>query len=98
IAVDVSLCETLSGSQTPAHGARADVHNLTNEPNRKRIPVKLSVARFDRSDDHQNRVQNPERDQEWNPNQNNTEHARAGVLDQHRDLKVERFLSVGIDL
>jgi hypothetical protein len=49
-------------------------------------------------DDHQDQIQNVENAEDDKSDQHQTEHARDQVIDQHRDLKIERLLSVLVDL
>src|SRR5206468_3414191 len=89
----------LKGSATgPLDFARDDGAELIDQPNCKRIAIELSLAGLHRCNDDQHRVQHPKPDQDRNADENDTEDRRDGVIDQHRDLEIERFLSVGFDL
>ena len=77
--------------------ARDDSIDLVEESDRKGIPIQFSFTRFHRSDDHEHDVQNPERDQNRDADQNKAEHECDRVINQHRDLEIERFLSVRVD-
>ena len=59
--------------------------------------IKLSFAGLNRCDDHQHSVQHPERYQDWNPDQEDAENRGNRVLNQHRDLEIQRFFSVRVD-
>ena len=60
--------------------------------------IKSSFARLHRCDDHEHGVKHPERYQNWNPDQENAEDRGDRVINQHRDLEIQRFLAVRIDL
>src|SRR4029077_17600224 len=74
------------------------VRDLLNQPNRNRIAIELPFACLDRGDDHQDQIQNVENAEDDKSDQHQAEHARDQVIDQHRDLKIERLLSVLVDL
>ena len=92
--------EALAESNSPGSldFARDDGAELFNQSDRERILIKLSFAGFNRRDDHQHGVQHPERYQDWNPDQEDAENRGDRVVNQHRDLEIQRFLSVRIDL
>ena len=71
---------------------------LLNQPDCKRILIKLSFAGLNRCDDDQHGVQHPERYQDWNPDQEDAENRGNCVVNQHRDLEIQRFLAVCIYL
>jgi hypothetical protein len=78
--------------------ARDDATASLNESDRERILIKLSLAGLNRRDDHQHGVQHPEGYQDWNPDQENAEDRGDRVINQHRDLEIQRFLSMRVDL
>ena len=71
---------------------------LLDQSDRERVLIKLPFAGFNRCDDDQHGVQNPERYQDWNPDQKDAKNRGDRVVNQHRDLEVQRFLSVRVDL
>ena len=78
--------------------ARDDGAELFDQPDRERIPIELSFAGLNRCDDDQHGVRHPERYQDWNSDQEDAENRGDRVVNQHRDLEIERFLSVRVDL
>ena len=74
------------------------VRRLFYEPNGERILIELSFAGFYRRDDDEHRVQYPERNQDRNPDKENAENRGNCVINQHRYLEIQRFLSVRIDV
>jgi hypothetical protein len=74
------------------------IRHSADESNRKWIAIKLSLARFYRCDYDEHGVQHPEANQNGNANQDDTENRRNRVIDQHRNLKIQRFFSIRIDL
>ncbi len=81
---------------SPFSPSRADL--LLNEPDRHRIAVEFSVARLDGGDDDEDGVQDPEDGQENEADQDQAKDRGDEVVDEHRDLEVERFFAVRIDL
>src|SRR6476660_9565375 len=75
-----------------------DGAELFDQSDRERILIKLSFAGLNRCDDDQHGVRHPERYQDWNPDQEDAENRGDSVVDQHRDLEIQRFLSVRVDL
>ena len=71
---------------------------LLDEPDRHGVAIKLSVARLDGGDDDEDRVQHPQDRQKGEPDQDQTKDHRDAVVDEHRDLEVDRFFAVRIDL
>ena len=71
---------------------------LLNEPDRHRVAIEFSIARLDRSDDDEDGVQDPKDRQENEADQDQAKDRGDQVVDQHRDLEVERFFAVRIDL
>jgi len=69
-----------------------------NEPDRHRVAVEFPVARLDGGDDDQDGVQDPEDGEENEADQDQAKDRGDDVVDEHRDLEVERFLAVRIDL
>ena len=78
--------------------ARDDATASLDESDRERILIKLSFAGLNRCNDDQHGVQHPEGYQDWNPNQEDAENRGDRVVNQHRDLEIQRFLSVRVDL
>ena len=68
-----------------------------DQPNRNRIAIKLPFACLNGGDNDENRVQHPKRDQNRNADKHYAENCGNGVINQHRNLEVERFFSMGID-
>ena len=71
---------------------------LLDEPNGHGVTIKLSVARLDGGDDDKEGVQHPKDRQKREPDQDQAKDHRDPVVDEHRDLEVERFFAVRIDL
>ena len=71
---------------------------LLNEPDRHRVAIEFAVARLDRGDDDEDGVQHPEDRQENEADQDQAKDGGDDVLDEHRDLEVECFFAVRIDL
>jgi hypothetical protein len=69
-----------------------------NEPDRHRVAIKFSIARLDRGDDNEYCIEDPKDGQENKADQDQTEDRGDNVIDEHRDLEVERFFAVRIDL
>jgi len=78
--------------------ARDDGAELFNQSDRERILIKLSFAGLNRCDDDQHGVRHPERYQDWDSDQEDAENCGDRVVNQHRDLEIQRFLSVRVDL
>ena len=72
--------------------------SLLDEPDGHRVAVELAVARMDRGDDYQDSVQDPKDSEEDKTNQDQAENCGDEVVDEHRDLEIERFLAMSIDL
>ena len=71
---------------------------LIDQPNRQRIAVHLTFACFDRGEDHENHIEDVQHRQESKTDEQETENASHEIVDQHRDLKVQRLFPVGVDL
>ena len=71
---------------------------LLNEPDRHRVAIEFSVARLDGGDDDEDGVQDPKDGQENEADQDEAKDRGDNVVDEHRDLEVERFFAVRIDL
>ncbi len=71
---------------------------LLNEPDRHRVAVEFSFAHLDGGDDDEDGVENPEDREEDEADQDEAKDGGDEVVDEHRDLEVERFLAVGVDL
>ena len=71
---------------------------LLNEPDRHRVTIEFSVARLDGGDDGEDNVQDPKDRQENEPDQDEAEDRGDDVVDEHRDLEIERFFAVRVDL
>ena len=66
--------------------------------NRQRVAVMLALARLDRGNDYQHDIQDVQNAENKEANEHEAEHGCDRTIDQHRELKVERFFSVRIDL
>ena len=71
---------------------------LLNESNCHRIPVEFSLTCLNGGDDDKDRVQHPKSRQKKEPDQDKAKDRGDEVVDEHRDLEVERFFAVRIDL
>lgn len=71
---------------------------LLNEADRHRVAIEFSIARLDGGDDGEANVQDPKDRQENEADQDQAKDRGDNVVDEHRDLEVERFLAVRIDL
>ncbi len=80
------------------HDVTLKTLRLLNEPDRHRVAVEFPVARLDGGDDDQDGVQDPEDGEENEADQDQAKDRGDDVVDEHRDLEVERFLAVRIDL
>ena len=69
-----------------------------NEPDRHRVTIEFSVARLDGGDDNEDGVQHPKDGQENEADEDEAKDRGDNVVDEHRDLEVERFFTVRIDL
>ena len=78
--------------------ARDDATASLDESDRERVLIQLSFAGLNRCNDDQHGVQHPQRYQDWNPDKKDAENQGDRVINQHRDLEIQRFLSVSIDL
>lgn len=91
---------SVSGSFQAAFVAASDTDalQLLNEPDRHRVAIEFSIARLDGGDDDKDSIQDPEDRQENEADQDEAKNRGDRVVDEHRDLEVERFLAVRIDL
>ena len=80
------------------HASPICCRSSLNKADGDRVTIKFSVACLDGSDNHQNGVQDPENCEEKEANQHETENCGDGVVDEHRDLEVDRFFAVGVEL
>lgn len=71
---------------------------LLNEPDRHRVAIELPIAGLNRSDDDEDGVQDPKDRQENEADQDQTKDQRDDVVNEHRELEVERFFAVRINL
>src|ERR1700686_1798075 len=69
-----------------------------NKANGDRVTVEFSIARLDGGDDDKDGVQHPKSRQENEADQDKAKDDGDEVVDEHRDLEVERFFAVRIDL
>jgi hypothetical protein len=67
-----------------------------NEPDRHRVAIEFSVARLDGGDDDEDSVQDPKDGQENKADQDEAKDPGDHVVDEHRDLEVERSIAVRI--
>src|SRR2546423_1572226 len=72
--------------------------DLLNEPNRHRVAVEFSVAGLDGGDDDEDGVQDPEDGEENEADQDQTKDGGDDIVDEHRDLEVDGFFAVRVDL
>ena len=78
--------------------AAANALQLLNEADRHRVAIKFPIARLDGGDDDEDGVQDPKDRQENEADQDQAKDRGDNVVDEHRDLEVERFFAVRIDL
>ena len=71
---------------------------LLNEPDRHRVAIEFSIAGLDRSDDDEDGVQDPKDRQENEADQDQAKDCGHRVVDQHRDLEIDSFLTVRVEL
>src|ERR1700674_4726593 len=71
---------------------------LLNESDRHRVAIEFSVAGLDGGDDDEDSVQDPKDGQENEADQDQAKDRGDNVVNEHRDLEVERFLAVRTDL
>ena len=78
--------------------ARDDATASLDESDRERVLIQLSFAGLNRCDDDQHGVQHPQRYQNRDAGKKDAENQSDRVVNQHRDLEIQRFLPVGVDL
>src|SRR5437868_5487254 len=71
---------------------------LLNEADRHRVAVEFSVAGLDGGDDDEDGVQDPEDEEENEADQDQAKDRGNDIVDEHRDLEVDRFFAVRVDL
>ena len=71
---------------------------LLNEPDRHRVAIELSITGLDGGDDAEDGVQDPEDGEEDEADQDQAKDGGDGIVDEHRDLEVDGFLSVRVEL
>jgi hypothetical protein len=71
---------------------------LLNESDCHRVAVEFSVAGLDGGDDDEDGVQDPEDGEENEADQNQAEDGGDDIVDEHRDLEVDGFFAVCVDL
>lgn len=71
---------------------------LLDEPDRHRVTIEFSVARLDGGDDAEDGVQDPEDGEKNKADQHQAKNRGNAVVDEHRDLEVDRFLAVRVEL
>src|SRR5690349_5803498 len=71
---------------------------LLDESDCHRVAIEFSVAGLDGGDDDEDRVQYPKDRQKNEADENKAKDRSDNVVDEHRDLEVERFFAVRIDL
>ena len=69
-----------------------------DEPDRHRIAVELSLARLDCGDDDEDGVQHPKDSESDEADQDKAENCGDEIVNEHRDLEIERFLAMSINL
>ena len=70
---------------------------LLDESDRHRVAIQFSVTRLDGGDDDEDGVQNPKGGEENEADQDEAKDGGDDVVDEHRDLEIERFFAVRID-
>ena len=68
------------------------------KPDGHRIPVEFAFTGLDGSDDDEDGVQDPEDGEKDEADQDQAKDGGDGVVNEHGDLKIERFLAVRVDL
>jgi len=71
---------------------------LAQEPDRYRIAIQFSIACLNRRNDDENDVKNVEQNQNWDSDQHDDENSGDDIVDQHRQLEVQGFFPVRVDL
>src|SRR5205085_5232043 len=71
---------------------------LLDEPDRHRVAIEFPVAGLDGGDDDEDGVQDPEDEEENKADQDQAEDRGDDIVDEHRDLEVDRFFAVRVDL
>src|SRR5205814_8963594 len=71
---------------------------LLNEPDRHRVAIKFSIARLDGGNDDADGIQDPKDGEKNEADQDEAKDGGDNVVDEHRDLEVERFFAVRVDL
>src|SRR4051812_25652522 len=71
---------------------------LLNKPDRHRVAIELSVARLDRGNDDKDGIQDPKDGEEKEADQDKAKNGGDDVVEEHRELEVERLFAVRIDL
>jgi len=69
-----------------------------DEPNRHRVAIEFSLARLDGGDDDEDGVQDPKDGEEDEADEDQAKDSGDNVVNEHRDLEVERLFAVGIDV
>src|SRR5207244_1116479 len=73
-------------------------NDLLDQSNRDWITIKFAFARLNRGHDHEDEIQQMQDREKEKPDQNQTKNSGNQSVDQHRDLKIERFLAMRVDL
>jgi hypothetical protein len=71
---------------------------LTQKPDRDRIMVKLSFACADRGNDYEDDIHNMQNRKQNESDENQAENPRDDRVNEHRELEIDRFLAVCVDL
>jgi hypothetical protein len=71
---------------------------LRDKSNRQGIAVHLTFTRFDGREDYENNIEDVQHRQESKTDEQETENASDEIVDQHRDLKVQRLFPMRVDL
>jgi len=71
---------------------------LLKESDRHRVAIEFSIARPDGGNDGEDNIQDPKDGQKNEADKDQAKEDGGNVVDEHRDLEVERFFAVGIDL
>ena len=92
VRVHRATCEILRFAQDD----KQDVA-LIQKANRKGIAIELSFARFQRRNNDEHGVRQPEQNQNRDSTEDDAKNPGNYVVDQHRELEIQRLLAVRID-
>ena len=69
-----------------------------DQADRQRIAIEFAFAGLNRRDDDEHDVENVQQKENEKSDQDETENSGDHIVNQHRQLKVERLFAVDIDL